>query len=473
MSTFSERLKFYLERSSYTISSFAKSINIERTLLQKYTTGSRIPKNSDFIDLISDKLLLSVQESIEIHQLWKMESIGPRLFQQREKIKEMLIDFKFYNNFKIPEVNFQTYDVNSIPEFKTTTTKHELIILLRSILSYESNKETFPLSIYMQPKYSEITQLLIEFSKFQNLEITHLVCFHQQTDSFIHNVSLIEHILNLSFCIAKYNVKVYYDDANHHVNQMSIFPNLIITDEFVISFSYDLEDGIIYHKNEITAFYQNTFNKINNNCKLISRNCNSSADYQDCFFNRTIHYGLTQSPQIGMSVTPQIYNEFIVEELENRDEFIYCVLETAERLKKIYINKKYKFFFTDNGLNSFINEGRNSEFPNALYRPLSKKIAATTIDLYCKNIADKYLQNIMLNNKNFNYTSNIIVYLEIGKSVIFQMPVENDFPKIVIINEPSFNEMMIDFFESMEEMEYSHSYDYSTLHLEDIVRKKG
>lgn len=471
MSNFSEKFKIYLERSSYTISSFAKSNNIERSLLQKYTTGSRIPKNSDFIDLISEKLLLSVKESIEIHQLWKMESIGSRLFLQREKIKDMLINFKFYNNFKIPEVSLQTYDANSIPEFKTTTTKQELIILLRSIFHYESSKETFPLSIYMQPQYSEIAQLLIEFSKFQNLAITHLVCFHQQTDSLIHNVSLIEQILNLSFCIAKYNVKVYYDDANHHVNQMSIFPNLIITDEFVISFSFDLEDGIIYHKNEITAFYQNMFNKINDNCKLISRNCNSSEDYSDCFFNRTFHYGLTKSPEIGISLTHEIYNEFIVEELENRDDFIYWANETSERLKKIYVNKNSKSFFTDNGLNSFINEGRHSEFPNALYRPLSKNIAASTIDLYCKNIAGKYLQNIMLNNKNFNYSSNITVYIEIGKSVIFQMPVENDFPKIVIINEPSFNEMMIDFFENMEEMEYAHSFDYSTLYLEDIVKK--
>lgn len=469
MSDFSNKLKYYLERSNYSITSFAKSCEIDRTLLHKYTTGTRIPKNSKFIDLISDKLLLSVTERDEIYRLWKMESIGPNLFLQREKIKNLLENFSIYNNFSIPETTTNTFDINNIPEFKISSNQQELIMLLRSILTFESKKETFPVSIYMQPRHPEIAALLSEFSLKQNLSITHLICFHQHRDSFIHNISLIENVLNLSFCIANYNVKVYYEDASQHINQMSLLPNLIITDEFVLVSSYDLSNGIVYHKSEVHDFYQTIFDKMSSSCKQISRNCTTSSEYHRYFFDSTFHYGLTQSPQLGLVVEKEVYEDVISDQLDNREEFIQLALESSKRLKTEYNKKIYNFYFTDNGLANFIESGRNTEFPSVLYRPLTKKESLDCIHLYCENTAGKYLKNNMLNNKFFNYTSDIIVYVEIGKKVVFQKPVKDNFPKIISIEETSFSEMILDFFENMEEMEYSHSFDDSTQYIKDSL----
>ena len=469
MINFSTKLKYYLERSNYTISSFAKANEIDRSLLHKYTTGSRIPKDSSFIDLISEKLLLSVAEYDEIYKLWKRESVGSRLFLQREKIKDLLENFNIYDNFTIPEVSFQSFDIDSFPKFKITTNQHELLILIRSILSFESNKEAFPISICMQPQYSGITNILSDFSSLENLSVTHLVCFHQHRDSFIHNISLIENLLSLSFCINEYKIKVYYDNASQHINQMSLLPNLIITDEFVILASYDLGNGIIYHQKDIHNFYQNMFSEMSAACKLITRTCTTSSDYHQFFFDHTFHYGMTQSPQMGMIATREIFEEVIHKNLDHREEFINLAIGSSERLKVEYQKKNYCFYFTDNGAKDFIEIGRNTEFPSVLYRPLTKQESIDSIKLYLKDAAGKFVRNNMLNNKHLNYTSNIIIYLEVGKSVIFQKPTENGFPKVIFFEETSFNEMMLDFFDNMEEMGYSLSFEESTSYLKKLA----
>lgn len=455
MSEFSDKLKNYMKRSGHTTASLSKLCNIDRTVFHKYGTGDRFPTDIKTVEIIADKLLLSISDKNELTCLWRMEHIGKDLYIQREEVKQLLEGLNDFSSFNISSSNFATNcELSKVEAISITKNEFELQMFIRNILAFEATKDIFEVRMCVQPVYHDLINMLLEYSQTSSLSVTQLVCFHQHRDSIVNNIQYIKNILPLAFCLPDYQVKIYYNDADQHINNMSLLPNMILTDEFVILFSYDLKEGIVYHENQIHAFYSEIFNKMSAQCKCINTYCQEPEEYVNLLINKNFRFMLNQTPCLALTFTKKFFEDVIIKEIPNREAFIQSILADMER--RIVEDASYfcNAFFTCEGVENFIQTGRNNEFPPEIYRQLATDECKDLLRKQINTAANSCVTNYLLDETNFNYKSNVIVEVEPRGIVAFQKPTDQFYRKFVIFDESSINELFVDFFSSMEEMQY-------------------
>lgn len=470
MTDFSDKLKSFMKRNGYTTASLSKLCNIDRTVFHKYGTGDRFPTDIETVKIIADKLLLSVDDRSELIRLWRMEHIGKDLYLQREEIKGLLEGLNDFSSFSIPSSKFVTNcELNT--EDVVSTIKHELELqmMLRNILAFEASKNKFEVRMCVQPIYHNLNNLFLEYSHTSTLSVTQLVCFHHHQNTIVKNIQYVKNILPLVFGLPDYQVKIYYDDAEHHINNMSILPNLIITDEFVILFSYDLKEGIIYHEKQIHDFYSDVFQKMSDQCKCISTYCQDPVEYINLLMNKKFKYLLNQTPCLGNSFTKEFLENVLSSDIPDRELMIQTLIADMERRIPEYQAQSFYAFFTREGVVQFIQTGRDNEFPPEMYRQLSPEECKELIKAQIDSSITSGVINCLLDQSNFNYQSNVIVEVELGGIVIFQKPTDQFYRKFVIFNESSINEMFVDFFSSLEEMQYIKSQQDTLEYLKSCI----
>lgn len=469
MSEFSEKLESYLIRSGHNTASFAKVCGLEKTVFYKYEKGKQLPRNSGIVEKIANKLLLGVEEKAELVRLWNMEQIGKNIFHQREEVKSLLENLNEYISFRMNSSKFIAQcEINKDKMVHIANTEVELQMYIRNILKYEAAKENFEVRIYIQPRYHFLLEALMEYSEYPALTVTHIVCFQKQKDMTVKNLEYLKEILPIAFRLPNYSVKVYYEHVEHHINAMSILPNLILTEEFVILFSYGGTKGIIYRQEDIYSFYTNLYENMSKQCKCISTNYTAANEYINMLMNKNWMYSVNQNPCFEVSFTREFLDEIIRQEIPGREVFIENVIADIGRRVAGY--KKYlcRAFFTKNGMTQFLKTGRDNEYPPELYRQLTEKEGKEMIRSLCDDKKTFYVKNRLLDDSKFHYESDITIHIVVGM-VTFQQPGGQFGRKFVVLEESSIIEMFIDFFENLEEMQYVKSEEETIEYLRSLL----
>ncbi|SHO52087.1 helix-turn-helix domain-containing protein [Anaerocolumna xylanovorans] len=470
MSEFSEKLESYLGRNGHNTASFAKLCGIERTVFYKYEKGKRLPQNLETVEEIADKLLLAVDEKMELIRLWNMERIGKEAFLQREGVKELLENLNEYTSFHMDSSQFV---INcGISDDKTVyiaKSEIELQMYIRNILKYEALKEKFEVRMCMQPRYHFLLEALLEYSEYPALSVTQLVCFHKQKDTIVNNLKYLKEILPMAFCLPDYKLKVYYEHAEHHINSMSVLPNIILTGEFVILFSYGGKEGIIYREREIYGFYSELYENMSKQCKCISTNCGTVEEYMNSIMNKNFMYFINQNPCFGIGFTREFLDKMLIQEIPDRDALIENIISDIERRTVEYEKHACEAFFTKKGVVQFMKTGRDNEYPPELYRQLTEAESRELIQSLCDSRTLFYVHNRLFDDMKFHYESDVIIHIEIGGGVIFQKPDGQFRRKFVTLEESSINEMFVDFFENLDKMQYIKSEEETIEYLRSLL----
>ncbi len=470
MSDFSEKFRTLVGNSGYSTYALAKKCNIERTLLHRYGTGERLPQTLETIFLLSDRLMLSSHDTNELVRLWNMERIGKNVYVQCECIKELLENLskvtKWNPSFKNIEAK---HSMETIPPRILFHSTMELEHYLRIILDFESQKKEFKIQLCMQPSYAFLTNTLLEHSQKRELSVTQLICFNRQRDSIHKNAQYMTNILPLVFHLSNYEAKVYYNDAEQHINPMSILPNLIITAEFILLFSLDADYGIIYHDSEMHDFYSAIFSELSNNCKTINKDVANVEEYMQLLLNKNLAYMINENPCFGISLRKEFLDQVVKPDVPYRELLIEMtevdILKRTEE-KKIQATA----FFTNAGMTTFLETGRDNEFPPELYRPLTMEERKYVVNRTCHPDLQDYIHNHLIHDDSFHFQSDMTILVETaGGSVIIQKPAGLQGRKTVIFEESSINEMFTSFFENAETMHLVESFEASLFYMKKSV----
>ena len=81
MSSFAQKLKYYVEKSGQTIYSVSVTSGVERTMVHKMIKGDRIPSNKDIVLAIARTLLLSPSDTDELITAYEISLRGESAYQ--------------------------------------------------------------------------------------------------------------------------------------------------------------------------------------------------------------------------------------------------------------------------------------------------------------------------------------------------------------------------------------------------------
>ena len=135
---FSVLLDYLIKNHTYNNKKLAQETGIDRTVIQKYISGARLPSSYDNIEIIADKLTLSKEERNMLYDAYKIEKVGYEKYEQLKLIKKIIENISYPK--KIDDYDFDiSYQFDNINHFATT--HQSLLILVRYVIELIKQKK--------------------------------------------------------------------------------------------------------------------------------------------------------------------------------------------------------------------------------------------------------------------------------------------------------------------------------------------
>ncbi|MGM9978881.1 MAG: helix-turn-helix domain-containing protein [Clostridium sp.] len=377
MSIFSEQLKNYIKKSGLTQSELAKIAGISDSYISKACKGIRLPAENVIIEIL---LALRLPTDIFNNLLnqYRIEFFCNKFktdFYTLETIKNFCKNIGYMPTLPI---NFNIY--NTIPNVNSLRNPNNINSFLKLIFEKEAEKENGSIKIIVQKEYDFLMKILPSICHNKtNLEVSHIIClssFFYDTPPDYNNKYNIDFLIAITPMLisgCNYIPYYYYDDISSHISEKNFMPYIIITSEYVVLISYDIDSAIILHSKEFIKFYDMHFSMLKNNCRPMINKINSILELMNHHIflenqsTKYIIYNLSYEPCIIHFIPYELAKKNVVLDDYNKN---ILLTNFKSRLNKVNFKKTISFF-SEAGLHKFIDTGEIYELPYGSYVPLT------------------------------------------------------------------------------------------------------
>jgi hypothetical protein len=465
MSEFSELLDYHVRQSGVSNSGFAKKCNIDRTLMQKYLSGQRLPRNGELVDNIYNKLHLTPDEKVKIEDAYQKELLGSQMYEQRKAVKQIIEDFSEIVHCEKKEwerscaVNI---DAEKLPVIMPVEGKHDMIGTFWGILQYEMMRQDCELFMIFQPEYNELENILFNLLQNTHTIVHHIVCFDQNRgEKRQYNLQILKNLIPFIFGKGTYDVRFYYGYIENEVNTMRIMPNMIITNSFVILFDSEMKKGIVYKSEEMHNFYMGIYKdmekKTSNFLKKhenIIENMNYYMEQHPCNFS------MQADPCMAYALSEKILRDVLNPEIEEFADAAGQLVNMMNNWGKLAVESGEPAntnFFTPTGLKHFMDEGRLLEFSYQFYSPIPEHWRIQMLETFSEELRSGLLEAYMIDEDELKLDPKLVIQ-QCGDDAVHFICLEDDGSQMSLrIYEDSIVSAFADFLQGMKESFYVRS----------------
>lgn len=479
MSEFSELLSHYIHKKNISVYALAQYCGMDRSSLYKIIRGKRTPSSISIVDKFADYIHLNPLERKELLEFYHITSIGADNYYRRKDVLNFITGFAdvsrdIHVDLTFPSVH--SYSENTVP----LDGKFEVTQALISILFQESKLENGRIHLLIQPEHKTLMDLLVYIGKNNNkLSIEHIICLNNTEQITAskkdYNLHCLQHIIPLYACSCQYEAFYYYDNIVTRSNMFQLFPYIVLTRDYALLLSENMDKGTLYHAKEIVRFYADIFSDYRNNAKpLISKVNNIFSLLQATQNILKTYSGTDYSFQMQPCLTPILpfsyLEKYVIGDTADQ-EIIYPELQKhLAFLTEKYSRSNSVFIFSEEGIQIFLDTGRLVEYPDDIYTPMSREdcisLIRKIIDADCSYIHYKMLRQTVGNTL---YGANMYVN-QVAGYILFRHPETSD---LIFLNieESSLLFAFRDFFEHMDS-DLFYSDEEMKERLKHLIRQK-
>lgn len=433
-----------------TIYRLSKATGIERTKLQRIKSGQKLP-TKDELEIISRELSLTPDEKDTLFRELEIAVIGEDKFKSRLRTKDFIEQLYtiFYKKtakaIKTSEISLNIkcpYTTNSISDTNN---------LINSFINAEASKKNH-IYIYNSIATGDVfNNIFSGIIDNPDLSVTHIIGLTPHNDNFesyYTNIDLISRIYPVFLSKTNYYVYYYYNK----VMENSMFPYTIISDNYTLMLSYNLKHAVLTDNKYITDSYKSVFNeKLNGSYPLISDIANLD-EYTKIYIDHisSLVKGVEElnlleyDPCIFPYIDSDIIQRLIKKELPNYDLIVSRCLSVKECYKGL---NKTVSYFSKEGLQNFIRNGRITEIPEIAYEPIPFKIRLELLERLCYDAKNNDAKEIYLINETKLKMPENLRYCGNGQvnDFLLLLSKKNEKPSIFKLNEFGFAKPFNDF----------------------------
>lgn len=403
---FSILLKRYIQDSNLSISSIAKNSNIERSQIQNYISGKRLPATYQDIDNLINQLALTKIQIIELKNFYKLEKIGYNKFYKLNLLKSLIEDINKKYSIK-PVLKIQ-YIFERIQNFATNI--EELKLLLNYIL--EKNLPLQKMQILMNTDKHLFPIIIQYILQHPNLQIE--IILHMQTLSYNNETSYNLIQLNdlLPLLTTLKNLKIRYVYINNP-GDYTLFPFFIITNKHCLEINSDCTSGILLNTNN---YLINEFNHKFNQANPFVEISNSCFNYQlnlFQFYNSKTFYSssLYLLPWLDIDLLMKHY----LGPQEQKEIIKQYFQQYLEQIKKYALDNTITLYCC----NSLVVNKQLLGLSSALFSPFSKAELHIILKKMLQTLKDnKHYQFRLIDNNLFKLPENLLIYYLSSHTII-------------------------------------------------------
>lgn len=426
MSEFSINLEKYIHSKQYTIQSFASVCDINRTLLQKYLSGQRFPKNRDLLLKMIRHLCLTPEEKKELIESWKKEYLGEAVYLQQQSIRVMLESFgeMVQNREYNLNISIKTQtEIKMMSQAVPISSRHMLVSLMWQVIEYECKKKKAAFCLMCQAE-SDIMDSMMKYMVLQeNVSIRHLIRMNaDKGENQQYNICLFNRIIPYICGKADYNVRFCYGDTSQ-MAAASVLSGILITEEFVFVFDENLKRGILYKDSEFEHFWMSMFEERYMQTEPFLTKHESMLDAVSFYQNQhPCDISCQLQPCLAYTLSGDLLHQAVRPSMLGRrdiiEEFINMMASWREKAlkKKKAANINY---FLASGIDDFLETGRVAEFPSEFYDPIPAPVRCRLLEIFCDQMESGLIEGYLINEAEFTFDSSLIIQTCGGEAVHF------------------------------------------------------
>lgn len=459
MSLFSNLLSQFISDSSYTIKKLSDECNVDRTVIQKYISGERLPNSYKNIEKIINKLTLTKKQKKNLRKTYDIEKIGIYKYNHFMKLKQIIenINHMNINHIKI------NYNFNS----KHTVAKNidELIINIYFIINDTIHSKNNTLKLYIPTNnilYSTIIDYFYLSHEFFIKQILHLENDQENYENML-NLIQFENCFSTLFSqnvMTKYNYDNFISTLSHYIS----YSYMICSERYTLLIDSQLSSGILL-TNEINQFLNHQFDIIFKNSQIYNLQCSSPFGYLQYhhdihYIQNYNHYIIANEPSIISVIDDNLFDYHFIGSKNDYDKIKKYFSNYKDYIFNLTITNTLNIYFTKSGLQTFIDTGFTCEFPKKYMSPLSKKECIYILKRFINIInRNKNYQLHLINENYFTFPLQCMISYQENSDIMITIN-SNDQNSSIIINELTIKKEFYHFesFIKLEELEYDNLY---------------
>ena len=472
MSKFSEKCKELLIENGSNVYRLSQTASLERTTLQRMVTGKRLP-NREFVTTFCRALRIPLSEEKELMELYKMEAMGETAYKNQKTILHLFkhlatLEKNGYKNscsivdqgdlVLLSNISNQRYDTEMLLQFvlkKAFRSEDDSPIYT----NLPGTDELLPHALHLlAPQYSK------------RILLKHLIHFHISSSAAYENLETLNQLLPLYFSNEiQYEPYYYYSKLTQSDQTNLLFPYYVITSEYVLQLSGDLQKGLLHSEKVIVQHYTNEFlDKLSQSSLLIQHTYSlreANHLYTSIFANSHIKDvyslgGLCQTELLTPADFAELAQEYATEYMDLFDEYMGFV--------ELLYNSNQHIFTPYSSLEQFCKSGHCAGTLSILFPPFDIPLRLKGLKNFRQflDIAD-----ITLLSENLTFPDSIV--LELYDNCLLHIIHINEKQEIsfIAIQESSICEAFYSFFRSLNTTEYSLANEEQRLIISNEIRK--
>ena len=342
MQKFSEYLNDYILKENISFRKAAELCDVDRTLLRRYTTGERIPRNLDRVLKIAQGLSMSRDEEKKICLSYKISQMCKEEFEIMNHVEKMIQNVQkaknkkyqkwLHGEIKVEKGQKQQKAVQNNTKYEWEENQVKKINGLEEIqatLKYMIT-DVANIKVKMKLEYTQFFNRLFHSFSDIHCQIEQIYVMKQVKDE-MHKAIFdgFEQLLPIFFSGKPY--KVYYQmDQELEDDEM-----MIISDKGCLLISPEKMQGVFTNKPAYRMYYQSIFEQHLKRCQLIGENvtnlyfmeekCEQSYEMKAEIFHIIFFYQKKPEERVWIKVGEEEYGTFIIME-RNIIEVLYKLM---------------------------------------------------------------------------------------------------------------------------------------------------
>ncbi len=418
MTTFAILLSGHIHRCGYTNQTFAKLCGIDRTLLQRYISGQRLPNSYEILGHMMERLRITPDERRELENAYERESIGEQRFAQYEIIRELLESFDGQAEENPFETAVQTnVDVHMESDHRIVHGKKEVLHWIWNVLNEETAQEQGEIYMIGQPGKKELDVMLQGCIQKESMTLHQLICISPDTttEGATGNMEMLRTILPILSQPVQYDLRFYYGNPQEHFNAMNILPNMLITHHFAAQFDTDFSSAYVSSEPKLRSFLFQKYRDMERQTRSFIVKHASVLEMIDYYQHlHPCDHSLQLQPCLAYTLNAELLINVLKPETKQLNSTVttLCSMmsDWAEHAvqDETYANRN---FFTREGLHNFMDTGRILEFPSMFYEPLPFAWRVKMLEALLDQLKSGLIEGYLVKEEYMRINSGLVLQL--------------------------------------------------------------
>ncbi|MCD7893665.1 MAG: helix-turn-helix transcriptional regulator [Erysipelotrichaceae bacterium] len=447
---FGEKLALFLKQRNMKIVELSQFIGLDRANLYKIVKGTRKLPDKSYIQPIAEILCLTKEETNELYEAYEIDEVGSYVYYRRKKVEEILklsISWDVSSPISLwGEKDKYNLDIH---DFQYFSGQYSIDSILSQMMLIETKKENPHIRIFNQIKNDYIMNT-IQFLGNMNSQIviTHIFGMNNSLNQNENEYYNLDYLISI-FPILSSNLQYhpyYFRTYIPYASEYSFFSNVVITSDYVFTFTNDYQDAIIYNNQNMINIYRNMFQKYLKKSQLLINKMDYIDYCKSIFVKQELIY-TTPCPThvLGLDEV-QLVSDHIRDEFSQKSTFMEFYRQYLQ-MQQIYLKNNTgntQYYFTKQGLEYFCETGYFHDIPASLLYPLTHDELLYFLGKW-KDFVENYQYITMLDIPAFPGDSTTVISFDDNR-LSFTFITSKGIPICVTINEASIYSAFHDYF---------------------------